>query len=180
VSDLLAALPRLRRYYPGLRAVIAGDGPSRSQLHRQARMLKLGRAVSFTGFLDLPELAAVVAATDAMVVPSLVPSSMVALEAAAAGAPLAIASAAGMTDLVEPGVTAVTFPPGDPDGLAEAVDRLLADPSFARRLAARARDGVTAHTWDVAATRTAEVYADTVALPATGRVPAQRHSAQAR
>jgi glycogen(starch) synthase len=167
LSDLIAALPRLRRRNPGLRAVIAGDGPSRPQLRRQARMLKLERAVSFTGFLDQRELAAVLAATDAVVVPSgYEPSGMIALEAAAAGAPVAVANTGGLPEIVEPGVTGVTFPPGDPDGLAEAVDQLLADPAFAAQLASRARQRVVAsYTWAAAAARIADVYAGVPDVP---------------
>jgi glycogen(starch) synthase len=167
LSDLIAALPRLRRRNPGLRAVIAGDGPSRSQLRRQARLLKLERAVSFTGFLDQRELAAVLAATDAVVVPSgYEPSGMIALEAAAAGAPVAVANTGGLPEIVEPGVTGVTFPPGDPDGLAEAVDQLLADPAFAAQLAERARKRVaTGYTWDAGAARIADVYAGVPDVP---------------
>jgi glycogen(starch) synthase len=164
LTDLLAAMPRLRQRNPGLRAVIAGDGPSRAYLRRQARLWKLERAVSFTGFLEQKQLATVLAATDAVVVPSAYePSGMAALEAAAAGAPLAVATTGGLTELVESGVTAVTFPAGDPDGLAEAVDKLLADTTFARRLAARARHRVSAmYTWEMAASRIAEVYAGVV------------------
>ena len=55
------------------------------------------------------------AATDATVVPSIYePFGMVALEAAAAGAPLAVAATGGLAEIVEPGVTGVTFPPRTP------------------------------------------------------------------
>jgi glycogen(starch) synthase len=183
LSDLLAAMPRLRQRNPGLRAVIAGDGPSRAHLRRQARLYRLERAVSFTGFLEQTELATVLAATDAVVLPSAYePSGMVALEAAAAGAPLAVASAGGLVELVESGVTAVTFPPGDPDGLAEAVDQLLADATFAHRLAVRARRRVAVgYTWTAVAARIGEVYAAALdpfrpaAGEATVNVPAPRH-----
>ena len=68
------------------------------------------------------------AATDATVVPSLYePFGMVALEAAAAGAPLAVAATGGLAEIVEPGVTGVTFPHSDPAALAGAVGSLLAD-----------------------------------------------------
>jgi glycogen(starch) synthase len=164
VADLITALPVLRQRNPGLRAVIAGDGPERAQLRRQARLLRLERAVSFTGYLDHGDLVAILAATDALVVPGGNESSgMIALEGAAAGTPLAVAGTGGLAELVESGVTAVTFPPGDPDALAGAVDRLLADRVFARRLAARARMRVsTSHTWAAAAAGTAHVYADVI------------------
>src|SRR6266511_532118 len=75
------------------RSRFAGDGPHRPELQHEARKLKLYREISFAGFLGEAELAAVLAASDAVVVPSIYePFGMVALEAAAAGAPLAVAS----------------------------------------------------------------------------------------
>jgi glycogen(starch) synthase len=57
------------------------------------------------------------------VVPSIYePFGMVALEAASAGAPLAVAATGGLAEIVEPGVTGVTFPARNPEGLAAAVD----------------------------------------------------------
>ncbi|RQX16711.1 glycosyltransferase family 1 protein, partial [Micromonospora chalcea] len=52
------------------------------------------------------------------------------------------------------------FPHGDPDALAGAVDRLLADEVFARRVARRARTMVTQrYAWSAIAARTAGSYA---------------------
>jgi glycogen(starch) synthase len=161
VQDLVAALPELRDRHPGLRVVIAGDGPYRAELQEEARRLKLHRAVRFTGFLGEGELPAALAATDAVVVPSIYePFGMVALEAASAGAPLAVASTGGLAEIVEPGVTGVTFPAKNPPGLAAAVSTLLADEVFARRVARRAREMVVErYTWATIAERTASVYA---------------------
>src|SRR5207253_2172733 len=86
------------------------------------------------------ELPALMAATDALVVPSIYePFGMVALEGASAGAPLAVAATGGLAEIVEPDVTGVTFAPKSPDALAQSVGSLLADKSFARRVAQRAR-----------------------------------------
>lgn len=160
VQHLVGALPRLRDEHPGLRVVIAGDGPYRSELQSEARRLKLQRAVSFTGFLGDRELPAVFAATDATVVPSLYePFGMVALEAAAAGAPLAVASTGGLAEIVEPGVTGVTFPHSDPDALASAVSTLLGDQTFARQVAKEAKCMVSErYGWATIAARTASGY----------------------
>ena len=94
-------------------------------------------------------------------VPSLYePFGMVALEAAAAGAPLAVAATGGLAEIVEPGVTGVTFPHSDPDALAGAVDSLLGDEAFARRVAKKARTMVTKrYGWSTIAGRTAAAYA---------------------
>ncbi|MFE9959051.1 glycosyltransferase family 4 protein [Micromonospora sp. NPDC005299] len=161
VQHLVHAVPYLRDRHPGLRVVIAGDGPYRDELVDQAHRLHLTDTVRFAGFLDATQLPAVLGATDATVVPSLYePFGMIALEAAAAGAPLAVADTGGLAEIVEPGVTGVTFPHSDPDALAGAVDRLLGDEVFARRVARRARTVVAErYAWSAIAARTAGSYA---------------------
>ncbi|SCE93812.1 (1-_4)-alpha-D-glucan synthase (UDP-glucose) [Micromonospora viridifaciens] len=161
VQHLVHAVPYLRNRHPGLRVVIAGDGPYQEELVDQARRLRLGETVRFAGFMDATQLPAVLAATDATVVPSLYePFGMIALEAAAAGAPLAVAHTGGLAEIVEPGVTGVTFPHSDPDALAGAVDQLLGDEVFARRVAHRARTMVSErYGWTTVAARTAGSYA---------------------
>jgi glycogen synthase len=160
VQHLVSAVPRLRERHPGLRLVIAGDGPYRPELQSAAHRLRLDRAVSFAGFLTESELPAVLGATNATVVPSLYePFGMVALEAAAAGAPLAVAATGGLAEIVEPGVTGVTFPHSDPHALAEAVDGLLADEVSARRMAREARAMVAErYCWAAIAARTVAAY----------------------
>lgn len=66
-------------------------------------------------------------AADLVVVPSRRESfGMVALEALAAGCPLVASAVGGLVDLVGPAGRLV--PPGDPRGLAEAIQQALADP----------------------------------------------------
>jgi glycogen(starch) synthase len=160
VQHLVGAVPQLRREHPGLRVVISGDGPYRSELQDQAAKLRLGASVVFTGFLTERELPAVFGATDATVVPSLYePFGMVALEAAAAGAPLAVAATGGLPEIVEPGVSGVTFPRSDTDALATAVGGLLTDQLSARRMADHARSLLPErYGWRGIAARTAAAY----------------------
>lgn len=71
-----------------------------------------------------------------------------------------MASTGGLAEIVEPGVTGVTFPHSDPGALAGAVDQLLGDEVFARRVARRARTMVVArYGWSTIAARTATSYA---------------------
>jgi glycogen(starch) synthase len=176
VQYLVNAVPRLRYEHPGLRVVIAGDGPYRAELQEETRRLKLQRTISFAGFLTERDLPAVFAATDATVVPSLYePFGMVALEAAAAGAPLAVAATGGLAEIVQPGVTGVTFPHSDPDALAGAVGTLLADEMLAVRVAREARTMVTRrYAWTAIAARTAAAY---VAAVNEAPSPQARHAA---
>jgi glycogen(starch) synthase len=157
VQDLIAAAPLLRERWPGLRVVIAGDGPHRPELEELATG---DPAVTFTGFLGGHELTALMGASDCYVVPSIYePFGMVALEAAAAGTPVAVADTGGLAEIVEHGVTGVKFRSGDPAALAEVTGWVLGDREFARSLALRARERVRADfDWPTIAEQTAAVY----------------------
>ena len=161
VQDLLAAMPRLRRRHPGFRLVVAGRGPEEEELRALARRLRLGRSVTFAGFVPDTELAALAAAADCAVVPSVYePFGLVALEAAAAGTPVVASDSGGLPEFVEHRRTGLSFRAGDPAGLADAVGELLADQVLGRRLV-RAAQAVLRrdHTWAEVAARTVDVYA---------------------
>jgi glycogen(starch) synthase len=161
VHTLLQALPRLRRRFPGVRLVLAGTGTHENELRALARSLRLGRAVTFAGFLDHDELAVLAAAADVAVVPSIYePFGIVALEAAAAGTPLVVADTGGLREIVEHGITGLRFAPGDIGALATAVASVLSDEVLARRLGRDAREVLTRdYAWSTVAARTAAVYA---------------------
>jgi len=160
VHDLLTAVPRLRRRHPGLKVVIAGDGPHLAELKAQAKRLRLGRSVAWTGFLDSGQLPILAAAADCAVVPSIYePFGMVALEAAAAGTPLVVANTGGLREIVEHGITGLTFAPGNPADLADAVTAVLSDEILARRLTRDARAVLERdYSWTTIAARTVEAY----------------------
>jgi len=117
-----------------------------------------------------------------VVVPSIYePFGMVALEAAAAGAPLAVAATGGLAEIVEPGHTGMTFPTRDPEALADAVSTLLADQEAARLMAKRARTMVrTDYHWAGIAARTAATYRATVASTPENQAQARARLATRR
>ncbi|MEJ3744468.1 glycosyltransferase family 4 protein [Actinomycetes bacterium KLBMP 9797] len=183
VQHLIAGLPKLRAAHPGLRLVIAGDGPYRAELEADIHRLGLSQAVTFPGFLGGTDLPAVIAASDCFAVPSIYePFGMVALEGAAAGAPLAVAATGGLAEFVQPGVNGMTFPAKDPEALADAVGTLLADAGRARALAEKARAMVSErYGWASIAARTAAVYSAAVAqAPAFAARQAELRMAQGR
>jgi glycosyltransferase involved in cell wall biosynthesis len=61
------------------------------------------------------------------------------LEAMAMGVPVVATSITAIPELIEDGETGLLVPPNDAAALAEALDRLIADPELRRRLAANAR-----------------------------------------
>jgi glycogen(starch) synthase len=160
VQDLLAALPRIRRSKPGTRLVIAGKGRHSGELIEQAKKLRIRRAVDFVGHLSDRELRAVLAAADAVVLPSRYePFGIVALEAAAAMAPLVASTAGGLGEVVINGETGLAFAPGDVAALGCAVETVLDDGSAAIRRAAAAQARLSADfDWSRIAEATADVY----------------------
>lgn len=119
--DLVAAVAALASGGAPIEVVIAGDGPSRAALehHRGAPLTLLG-TVARDRLFD---------AVDVLVVPSRwnEPFGLVAIEALARGVPVLASRRGGLPEIIEDGVTGWLYDPDDPNGLIEALSRVLAD-----------------------------------------------------
>ncbi len=110
----------------------------RDAVLRQREALGLAAAVRITGFV--PDVAAVMAACNVVVCPSVrEPFGLVVVEAMAVGAAVVVSDSGGPAEIVEDGRSGLHFRTGDPGALAQAVLRLLRDPPLRERLAAGAR-----------------------------------------
>jgi glycosyltransferase involved in cell wall biosynthesis len=137
LSVLLQAASRV----PGAVFVVAGDGPLRASLEREAAAAGVANRVSFLGDRsDVPDL---LAACDVFALPSLYEgSSLAVLEAMAAGRATVSSSIGGTAELIDDGVSGLLTPPGDPESLAAALRRVLVDDGLRAALAARGRQRV--------------------------------------
>lgn len=160
IQDAIAALPRIRRTHPGTTLTIAGAGTQHQWLLDQARKYKVIKAIRFVGQLDHDALLRLLHSTDAAVLPShYEPFGIVALEAAATGAPLVASTAGGLGEAVIDGETGTAFPPRDVTALTTAVRAVLDDPAAAQQRAIAARERLTAEfDWHTVAAETAQVY----------------------
>jgi glycosyltransferase involved in cell wall biosynthesis len=132
---LLAAL----RDVPDVTAVLAGDGPLRAEVERDAR----GLPVELPGFVADP--APLLAGADAFVLPSAAENCPLALlQAMASGLPVVASRVGGIPEVVNDGTTGLLVPPGEPAPLAAAL-RSLADPALRARLGGAARAHAEAH-----------------------------------
>ncbi len=119
--------------------VIAGRGDEEAVLRSEAAALGLADRLHLLGFRDdVPDL---LAAFDIYALPSLSEGQSLALiEAMAAGLPIVATAVGGNAEVLGEGVpTGLLVPPGDPEPLAIALDRLLASPEEAHRLGSAAR-----------------------------------------
>jgi phosphatidylinositol alpha 1,6-mannosyltransferase len=129
---------------PGVRVVVAGDGPARRQLERQLPSAR------FLGFQTGPELARTFASLDVFVHTG--PHEtfcQAAQEALASGVPVVAPAAGGLLDLVEPGRTGALFTPGSGDELARQVRALALDTDLRCAMSAHARRSVEGRSWNV-------------------------------
>jgi glycosyltransferase involved in cell wall biosynthesis len=139
---LIAALAQLKQSGAAQRLVLVGDGPLRSALEEAALSSGVAELIEFAGELPSAEVRAHLDRADLFCLPSFsegLPISI--MEAMAAGVPVVTTWIAGIPELAEAGVTALTVPPSRADALAEAMRRLADDAPLRLRLslAARAR-----------------------------------------
>jgi glycosyltransferase involved in cell wall biosynthesis len=122
--------------------IVAGDGPDRADLEREARAS--GRQIEFRGWVGRDEAAVLLANAALLIFPSRGPESLsrVLIEASALGVPIAAMDTGGTRDIIEPGVTGLLS--AAPEGLAADVRRLRHDPALARRLGDAAKRKVEA------------------------------------
>ncbi len=114
-----------------VRLVVAGDGPERGSLERQAA--QRGGRLRLLGAVPNRELPGWYGAADCVLVPSYEEGfSRVLLEAMATATPVVTTDAGGSADVVGPGYPFVV-PVGDLDGLAAAVRAVMSMPEAERR-----------------------------------------------
>ncbi|HEY2224610.1 glycosyltransferase family 4 protein [Actinomycetospora sp.] len=160
IQDVIAALPAIRRAHPGTRLMVAGTGSHAGWLADRARAARVRRAVTMLGHVDDVALVDLLGRASAVVLPSRYePFGIVALEAAAAGAPLVASRAGGLGEVVLDGITGLSFDPGDVAGCAAAVIAALDAPGAAHRRAVTARERLASDfAWPAIAADTAALY----------------------
>lgn len=135
---LIRAFPLILRQTPSAHLVVAGEGPLRMELEREAAKSGAGSQIHFLGFRrDVPEM---LAAFDVYVQPSLWEGLSISLiEALAAGKPIVATNIEGNREVVDDGMTGLLVPASDPEATARSVNELLGSPGFARTLGLNAR-----------------------------------------
>ena len=108
---------------PGAHLAVLGEGAERAALETLASQLAIADRVHFLGYRS--DFAAIVAAADALLVPSRAEGfGLAALEAMAQGVPVAASRVGGLPEVVGDG--GILVPPDDPAALAKAAGALLA------------------------------------------------------
>src|SRR5208282_2421074 len=139
----------LRRSRPDAMLLIAGEGPARDHLASVVTALGLGRDVQFVGYLDRARgLTDCYAAADVFVFASRTETQgLVLLEALAQGCPVVSTAHLGTASILCPNCGACVVPE-EPEAFADAVGRILDQPTLAAQLSVQAL--AYAQTWSSA------------------------------
>lgn len=137
ILDVVRAVARVNATVP-CRLLVAGDGPSASDVAQAVEQLGIGANVRLLGYVSGPELARCYGEADALVLPTYLPEGFptVLLEAMSAGLPIVTTAVRGIADRLEEGVNALFVPPRQPDLLADALVRILSDGRLRASMAA--------------------------------------------
>jgi 2-deoxystreptamine N-acetyl-D-glucosaminyltransferase/2-deoxystreptamine glucosyltransferase len=156
-ADLLVqAFHRMRR--PAC-LVLVGSGPEAPRIRHLVVQGPSADRITMAGFVEHTAIPAVLAALDVLVLPSAYEEmGSILVEAMAAGLPVVATAVGGIPEVVRDGETGVLVPPADVAALAEALDRLVADPGLRARLSDGARARAGAYSWPRLAEQVADVY----------------------
>jgi len=148
---LIEACHILRQQGLDFECRLVGHGKDRPKLERQIAELGLSDCVHLLGPKSQDEVADLMAAADAFVLPSVVQSNgkmegipVVLMEAMASKLPVISTRISGIPELVADGVSGLLVPPRDAQALAEALSTLYHNRAEAAAMGRRGREKVLA------------------------------------
>lgn len=148
-ADLLRACDLLNRRGVSFRCRIIGGGPERKRLKAMISELSLGDHVSLPGSCDQEEVLPAYHQATLFALPCRILKNgdrdgipNVLLEAMGVGLPVVASAISGIPELVDDGRNGLLIPERDPEALAAALERLLADAPLRAQLGREARGTV--------------------------------------
>jgi phosphatidylinositol alpha-mannosyltransferase len=161
---LLAAFGGLVEHVPARLTVI---GAEREDVLRYLADPETMRSIDVRGRVSGEALHRAMHEADVLCAPSLSGESfgMVLTEAFAAGTPAIASAIAGYSDVVADGLDGVLVPPGDPQRLAEELQRAHHEPERLAAMGRAARQSAERYAWPRVADRVTAVYERALAVP---------------
>ncbi len=131
---LLKSLKVLASKHAAVHLTVVGDGPDRELLERQAADLEIAAHVDFVGSKSPAEVRRYLRAADVFVMSSFAEGvPVVLMEAMMAQRPVVATQIAGISELVEDGVSGFLVPPSDVERLSDRIHQLLSDEDLRQR-----------------------------------------------
>ncbi|MFB3852636.1 MAG: glycosyltransferase family 4 protein [Vicinamibacterales bacterium] len=161
-DQLVRALPRISRQFPGVRLLIVGAGPDGRRLRRLAKRHGVSGRVVMTGAAPYADLPAYFRAGDVFAMPcrtrlmglDVEALGAVYLQASAVGRPNVAGDTGGVADAVQHGKTGLLVDGRDVGAVSDAIAELLGDRNLADRMGEEGAAWVRRElTWDLVSSR---------------------------
>lgn len=137
---LLNACRLLRDRGVSFHLTLVGDGPDRERLESLAQRLGITDAVHWAGAVGQHEIQSYYERATLFVLPSFAEGlPVVLMEAMAKGVPCVSTRITGIPELIRHGENGLLVAPADVEGLADAIEQLLREPSTRERFSAEGR-----------------------------------------
>lgn len=161
-DQVIRAMPRIGREFPGARFLVVGKGPDGERLRSLAAETGVADRVIFTGEVPYEDLPAYFRAGDVFAMPcrsrffglEVEALGAVFYQASAVGRPSVGGNTGGVPDAVRSGETGILVNPARVDEIADAILALLRDPERAAKMGAAGAEWVHRElTWEAIAAR---------------------------
>jgi len=164
IFHLLDAAPRLPA---GVQVVLCASAPDTPEIEERLRrrVAQMPNVKWINEMVPVPVVTQLYTHCAVFCCPSVYePFGLINLEAMGCEAPVVASGVGGILEVVEDGKTGVLVPPAQPEKLAEALNRVLANPTLGRDMGRAGRKRVEEKfSWASVAERTEQVYADAIA-----------------
>ncbi len=163
VQHALRALTILRERRTDVRLTVLGDGDYAADLKKLCRRLGLEDLVDFEGFVPLDRKLFCLRNCCAAVFPSEKEGwGLTVIEANCCGTPVIASRSDGLSDSVRHGETGLLVPHGNPEELADAMERMIVEPGLRPALSAGALEWGARFDWDATGAAMLEIMERTV------------------
>jgi starch synthase len=164
IFHLLDAAPRLPA---GVQVVLCASAPDTPEIEERLRRRVAGmpNVLWINEMVPVPVVTQLYSHCAVFCCPSVYePFGLINLEAMGCETPVVASGVGGILEVVEDGKTGLLVEPGQPQALAAALDRVLANPTLARDMGRAGRKRVEERfSWASVAERTEQVYKDAIA-----------------
>lgn len=157
---LIKAAPIILKQYKNTKFLIVGDGIERNNLENEVKKNRLEDIVIFTGTIPNSKMPEYYAASDIVVLPSLIEATSISgLEALACGKALIGTNVGGIIEIIDDKITGILIPPKDVNALADSILSLVKDYDLRTKLGLYARERTCQKfSWEKIAEKTMNVY----------------------
>lgn len=157
IGVLMDAFPH---FSPAIKLKIIGDGPELPKIEALIKARGLDNRVELLGERNNAYVLEAMQTTLGLVLPSFMEAQgLVLLEASANGRPAITSDLSGTKGVIIDGYNGLRFPMGDSKALAEAVNKLYADPAWADQMGRNGREYVQKHfSWSSVVAQTEQFY----------------------